>query len=85
MLEGAALGRGRAMPIYEYECQGCHAQFERYQQTWREQPRCPRCDSAEVERQLSTFAMSGVDKGSGGGGCGSCRPGPGGCGSCGGH
>ncbi len=70
------------MPIYEYECQDCHTHFERYLQSFRDQTTCPHCASASVERQLSTFAMSGVEHASGGGGCGSCHPGPGGCGSC---
>ena len=65
------------MPLYEYECQGCQRRFERYQRAWNEPVRCPSCDSAEVEKQLSRFAMGATALSGGGGGCGCGR---GGCG-----
>ncbi len=45
------------MPIYEYECRGCGSRFEKivYGST---QPACPSCNSADLERLLSTFAVS---------------------------
>jgi putative FmdB family regulatory protein len=47
------------MPIYEYECRTCHQQFEVLvlpQNT--APPACPSCQSQELERLLSGFAVS---------------------------
>ena len=56
------------MPLYEYHCQACGEQFEKLRRIDDADRgvECPECQSAEVERLLSTFAT---------GGCGS--PGPG--------
>ena len=69
------------MPIYEYTCQACQAHFEKLVRSWGEQPRCPICESAAVEKQLSTFAFAGGHGATAGasGGCGCGR------GSCGCH
>ena len=53
------------MPIYEYRCNRCGKSFEllrRFGQT-DDEILCPECESAEIERVLSSFGM--------GGGCGS--------------
>lgn len=68
------------MPIYEYVCQECGRDFEKYVRAWAEPVSCPACDGARVEKQLSTFAFSGTEaraRASSGGGCGCGR---GGCG-----
>ena len=46
------------MPIYEYECQGCHRRLSLLIRTLAaaEDPRCPRCGSAELSRLMSRFA-----------------------------
>lgn len=46
------------MPLYEYRCENCGALFEqlRRMQEADESLTCPRCESASVKRQLSTFA-----------------------------
>jgi putative FmdB family regulatory protein len=54
------------MPIYEYHCQKCGERFSRLQRVGADSRgvTCPACDSAEVERLLSTFASapsSGAD------------------------
>ena len=56
------------MPMYEYRCQTCGASFEqlRRMSDADRDLTCPSCESAQVERQLSTFAAGGC--GSGGGG-----------------
>jgi putative FmdB family regulatory protein len=44
------------MPLYEYRCRACAHEFEalvRGGQT----PRCPQCDAADLERQVSLFAV----------------------------
>ena len=44
------------MPIYEYECRGCGHRFEQlilYSST----PQCPACQSEDLERLISLFAV----------------------------
>ena len=69
------------MPIYEYLCHACEERFEKYVRAFGESVACPECASADVEKLLSSFAMSGASgsergapTGGGccGGGCG-CR------------
>ena len=45
------------MPIFEYRCESCGHHFEAIllgEQT----PECPKCHTAKLEQQLSTFAVS---------------------------
>jgi len=45
------------MPLYEYDCQDCGAHAEilvRGQET----PHCPACEGTQLQRTLSTFAVS---------------------------
>ena len=46
------------MPIYEYECGGCRRRVSLLVLTPSKaaDPRCPRCDSAELTRLMSRFA-----------------------------
>ena len=46
------------MPIYEYECQGCHRRVSFLIRTLSaaEAPRCPRCGNAALSRLMSRFA-----------------------------
>lgn len=47
------------MPIFEYRCRACRERFERLlPRAQGEPPACPRCASREVERLLSTFAVT---------------------------
>ena len=69
------------MPIFEYNCRGCHHSFEQIVLSAREQVRCPKCDSSSVEKQLSVFSSPGSrfeEPTASTGGCGGC--GPHGCG-----
>jgi putative FmdB family regulatory protein len=66
------------MPIYEYRCSACGAEFSRIQRVGAgaEGVTCPQCESTEVERLLSSFASgsssgSGAAGGGGGHACGS--------------
>ena len=76
------------MPLYEYVCPPCGHKFEKLVRAWGEAVVCPHCQNAQVEKQLSTFAMAFAGGGSGemdmGGGCratgGRCGCGAGGCG-----
>jgi putative FmdB family regulatory protein len=76
------------MPIYEYACPGCGERFEKLVRRFGEAVSCPSCASADVEKQLSVFAVATsapipAPSRCGGGACG---PGAGGCdaGPCGG-
>lgn len=63
------------MPIYEYSCKQCGTAFEEL--VWGEAtPPCPSCESTEVEKQLSRFAV-------GSGGQNPTQVGAGSCGTCG--
>lgn len=44
------------MPIYEYECGGCHYEFEHLVRG-DEQVRCPHCQGEQLERKWSVPAV----------------------------
>jgi len=73
------------MPIYEYICEDCKAQFEKIVINRHEQISCPHCSSKKATIQLSVFATASANgsKPSGGssnsGGGGSCCGGGCGC------
>ncbi len=46
------------MPIYEYACRACGKQFERYLKVGDEAVTCTACQSPNVDKRLSTFAVS---------------------------
>jgi putative FmdB family regulatory protein len=45
------------MPIYEYECRACGHRFEMLVLA-NTSPACPECKSADLEQQISLFAVS---------------------------
>ncbi|HEX5217233.1 MAG TPA: zinc ribbon domain-containing protein [Vicinamibacterales bacterium] len=49
------------MPIYDYRCRTCGAEFELIVRS-QDTPSCPACQSVELDRQPSTFAVSSRDK-----------------------
>ncbi|PYN87240.1 MAG: hypothetical protein DMD87_15255 [Candidatus Rokuibacteriota bacterium] len=65
------------MPIYEYRCKQCEAEFEKYIPAAAAAVACPTCASEQVMRKLSVFGLktvgalsSDTSSGmSGGGGC----------------
>jgi putative FmdB family regulatory protein len=66
------------MPIYEYICDDCKAQFEKIVINKQQEIACPKCSSKKATIQLSVFATGGSGSGSsspsggfsgGGGGC----------------
>lgn len=63
------------MPVYEYRCADCAAQFEELIMG-SEVPVCPSCDSGDLTRLISTFGVS-----QGASDPGPLYPGP--CGTCG--
>jgi putative FmdB family regulatory protein len=58
------------MPLYEYRCTECGERFEllrRFQDADRDVT-CPRCESKQVERQISSFiSRFGLPSGCGSG------------------
>lgn len=48
------------MPIYEYKCSNCNTKFEILHRsiTKVEDVSCPKCNSNEVKKMLSTFSAS---------------------------
>ena len=71
------------MPIYEYICQGCGHEFDKLVRS-NTVPRCPQCESAQLQRRLSVFVTAtsaAVAAPTTNGPCGSCGHlgGPGSC------
>jgi putative FmdB family regulatory protein len=64
------------MPLFEYQCRACGRRFEFLTRAGRS-PECPACHSADLEKQLSVFAVSGASDAS------SFEASPGPCGTCG--
>jgi len=46
------------MPIFEYKCQDCGAQFEKIVTSSSSRVICGKCESPHVERLLSVFAVA---------------------------
>lgn len=58
--------REEEMPLYEYRCRACGAEFEQLVR-WNTSPEeieCPHCGRREAEKRLSRFAARGTDSGS---------------------
>lgn len=64
------------MPLFDFVCRACGAQFE-FLVRGGEKPACPRCQSTDLAKQMSTFAARTGGGGSGGGGskCAGCKGG----------
>ena len=50
------------MPIYEYICKACKNEFEALVRPGDDSPGCPSCKARDIERLLSTFALSYAEK-----------------------
>ncbi|MSO58284.1 MAG: zinc ribbon domain-containing protein [Thermoleophilia bacterium] len=70
------------MPLYEYACMECEEHFEELVRSERQEVACPSCQTTNILKQFSAFAVRGAvakprfsgPTGGGGGCCG------GGCG-----
>jgi putative FmdB family regulatory protein len=49
------------MPLYDFHCRKCAHRFEALVRTGSV-PACPACQSTDLERQISTFAVSSAEK-----------------------
>ena len=47
------------MPLFEYACRGCGRHFEAFVSAGRT-PSCPACESADLEKLLSSPGMVGT-------------------------
>ncbi len=45
------------MPIFEYRCEACGHTFEAIL-IGAQTPKCPKCDTEKLEKQLSVFAVN---------------------------
>jgi len=70
------------MPIFEYICKDCGHPFEKIVPRYDSNVDCAHCNSANVEKQLSVFAVAGSSSSEvSDAGCGRCgAPQPGMCG-----
>ena len=52
------------MPIYEFYCEHCNTLFNFFSKTINttQKPKCPRCKTRTLSRQMSTFAVTGRAK-----------------------
>ncbi|MCL5006337.1 MAG: zinc ribbon domain-containing protein [Acidobacteria bacterium] len=50
------------MPIFEYQCQDCGAQFEKISYASDVKILCKNCSSPRVRKLLSVFAVSGASR-----------------------
>jgi putative FmdB family regulatory protein len=69
------------MPIFEYICRDCGKAFERIVPRHDSETDCIHCNSENIEKQLSVFAVAGPSGGTdmsmdaGCGRCGAAQPG----------
>jgi putative FmdB family regulatory protein len=62
------------MPLYEFRCVKCGAEFEKLvRSATADKVTCPACGGSEVEQQFSSFA-SRAGTPSGSGGSSGCKP-----------
>jgi putative FmdB family regulatory protein len=50
------------MPLYDFRCRGCGHEFETLVRPGDDTPTCPSCKGRDIERLLSTFALSYAEK-----------------------
>jgi putative FmdB family regulatory protein len=50
------------MPLYEYQCRACGREFEQLVRAGDPLARCPGCQSDDLERVLSAFAVGSEGK-----------------------
>jgi putative FmdB family regulatory protein len=50
------------MPIYDFKCKGCGHEFEGLVLPARTPPACPSCQSQDLERLISNFAVNSEER-----------------------
>jgi len=63
------------MPLYEYICLKCQQRFEALVKTNQAEVVCPRCQSHQVKKLISSFGIGGSGRRGKGGSssCSSCK------------
>lgn len=51
------------MPLFEYECRSCSYKFEELVASSQTTVVCPRCNSTDTHKLISTFAAPGGNNG----------------------
>jgi putative FmdB family regulatory protein len=51
------------MPLFEYECRSCSYKFEELVSSRQTTVVCPRCQSTDTRKLISTFAAAGGSSG----------------------
>ncbi len=62
------------MPIFEYICMKCGAEFSELIRSDQEKPKCPVCSGEEVEKKISSFASCGESQSGFSNSLASCTP-----------
>jgi putative FmdB family regulatory protein len=55
------------MPMFEYQCRTCAHEFETLVLSGRNAPRCPKCESQDLQKRFSVFGTASGAGRSGGG------------------
>ena len=56
-------GEKRRMPLYDFKCRSCRHEFEALvRPVDTDAPACPSCHGRDLEKLLSTFAVSSAEK-----------------------
>jgi putative FmdB family regulatory protein len=50
------------MPIHDFQCRGCGHEFEALVRAQDPPAKCPSCQSADIEKLLSGFALKTADR-----------------------
>ncbi len=45
------------MPLYDFRCRACGKEFEALVRSQDPEPKCPACESRDLQQLLSTFAL----------------------------
>ena len=57
------------MPIYTYKCKDCGEIFDFLMITKTEKPKCEKCGSEKLEKQITVFGVRGNSSSTGGPNC----------------
>ena len=68
------------MPIYDFKCKSCKHKFEKliFKEEEIKEIKCPKCESKDIEKLLTTFRIGGSESSSS---CSTCSSGS--CSTCG--
>ena len=50
------------MPLFDFRCRACGHLFETLVRPNTDAPSCPKCQSTDLEKQLTTFAVNSAER-----------------------